>query len=59
MKWGQSGELAFPKIENHCLYRMQAIKTRGLYTFYPIFDGQKRFFKELFRKILKHEKKHY
>jgi hypothetical protein len=29
-------------------YRMRAIITRGLYTFYPIFEGQKRFFKELF-----------
>ena len=29
-------------------YRTRAIITRGLYTFYPIFEGQKRFFKELF-----------
>ena len=29
-------------------YRTRAIITRGLYTFYPIFKGQKRFFKELF-----------
>ena len=29
-------------------YRTRAIITRGLYTFYPIFEGQKR----LFRKIL-------
>jgi hypothetical protein len=27
---------------------MRAIITRGLYTFYPIFEGQKRFLKELF-----------
>ena len=30
------------------IYRMRAIITRGLYTFYPIFEGQKRLFKELF-----------
>ena len=30
------------------VYRTRAIITRGLYTFYPIFEGQKRFFKELF-----------
>ena len=30
------------------MYRTRAIITRGLYTFYPIFKGQKRFFKELF-----------
>ena len=29
-------------------YRTRAIITRGLYTFYPIFEGQKRVFKELF-----------
>ena len=34
------------------IYRMCAIITRGLYNFYPIFEGQKRFFKELFCKIL-------
>ena len=33
-------------------YRTRAIITRGMYTFYPIFEGQKRFFKELFCKIL-------
>ena len=32
-----------------CKYRTRAIKTRGLYTFYPIFEGQKRFFKEFYR----------
>ena len=45
---GQSGELAFTKIENHYVYRTHAIRTHGLYTFYPIFEGQKCFFKELF-----------
>ena len=30
------------------IYRTRAIITRGLYTFYPIFNGQKRLFKELF-----------
>ena len=37
-----------------CLnYRTSAIITRGLYTFYPIFEGQTRLFKEFFfRKIL-------
>ena len=34
------------------IHRTFAIITRGLYTFYPIFEGQKRFFKELFCKIL-------
>ena len=29
-------------------YRTRAIITRGLYTFYPLFEGQKRFFKEVF-----------
>jgi hypothetical protein len=29
-------------------YRTRAIITRGLYTFYPLFKGQKRFFKEVF-----------
>ena len=29
-------------------YRTRAIITRGLYTFYPLFEVQKRFFKELF-----------
>ena len=29
-------------------YRTRAIITRGLYTFYPIFESQKRFFKEFF-----------
>ena len=30
------------------IYRTRAIITRGLYTFYPIFEGQKRFLKGLF-----------
>ena len=29
-------------------YRTRAIITRGLYTFYPLFEVQKRFFQELF-----------
>ena len=33
-------------------YRMRAIITRGLYTFYPIFEDQKRFLRSFFRKIL-------
>ena len=32
----------------YLIYRTRAIITRGLYIFYPIFEGQKRFFKELF-----------
>ena len=31
-----------------CKYRTRAIITRGLYTFYPLFEVQKRFFKGLF-----------
>ena len=30
------------------IYRMRAIINRGLYIFYPILEGHKRFFKELF-----------
>ena len=30
------------------MYRTSAIITRGLCTFYPLFEVQKRFFKELF-----------
>ena len=33
-------------------YHMRAIIPRGLYTFYPIFEGQKRFLRSFFRKIL-------
>ena len=29
-------------------YRTRAIITRGLYTFYPLFEVQKRFFKGFF-----------
>ena len=29
-------------------YRMHAIITRSLYIFYPLFEGKKRFFKEVF-----------
>ena len=32
----------------YLIYRTRAIITRGLYTFYPLFEVQKRFFKELF-----------
>ena len=39
---------ADPEIENTYVYRTPAIITRGLYTVYPIFEGQKRFSKELF-----------
>ena len=35
------------KMEN-TIYRTRAIITRGLYTFYPLFEVQKRFFKGLF-----------
>ena len=31
---------------------MRAIITHGLYTFYPIFEGQKRFLRNFFHKIL-------
>ena len=30
------------------MYRTRAIITRGLYSFYPLFESQKRFFKEVF-----------
>ena len=33
-------------------YRTRAIITRSLYTFYPIFESQKRFLRNFFRKIL-------
>ena len=33
-------------------YRTRAIITRGLFTFYPLFEVQKRFIKLLFLKIL-------
>ena len=32
-------------------YRTRAIIIRGLYIFYPLFEGQKRFFKEVFPEI--------
>ena len=35
-------------VQKNYIYRTRAIITRGLYTFYPIFEGQKRLFKELF-----------
>ena len=33
---------------NGFIYCMRAIITRGLYTFYPLFEVQKRFFNGLF-----------
>ena len=35
-------------LAQHFIYRTRAIITRGLYTFYPLFKAQKRFFKGLF-----------
>ena len=35
-------------LKYHQRYRTRSIITRGLYTFYPLFEGQKRFFKEFF-----------
>ena len=35
-----------------CTYRTRTIITRGLYTFYPIFEGQKRFLRSFFCNIL-------
>ena len=44
-----SFELRFCKRTSLSLkYRTRAIITRGLYIFYPLFEGQKRFFKEVF-----------
>ena len=37
---------------NQTKYRTRAIITRGLYIFYPIFEGQKRFLRSFFHKIL-------
>ena len=37
-----------PAISLKITYRTRAIITRGLYTFYPLFGVQKRFFKGLF-----------
>ena len=34
------------------MYRTRAIITRGLYIFYPIMEGQKRFLRSVFRKFL-------
>ena len=34
------------------MYRTRAIITHGLYTFYPIFEGQKRFLRSFLCKIL-------
>ena len=30
------------------MYRTRGIMTRGLYILYPLFEGQKRFLKEVF-----------
>ena len=39
--------------ESHkSMYRTRAIITRGLYTFYPLFEVQKRFSRGFFLKIL-------
>ena len=35
-------------IQTQIMYRMRAIKTRGLYILKPLFEGQKGFFKELY-----------
>ena len=37
---------------SYLIYRTRAIITRGLYTFYPIFEGKKRFLRNFFCKIL-------
>ena len=34
------------------IYRTRVIKTRGLYIFYPILEGQKRILSSIFRKFL-------
>ena len=38
-------------LKTYIIYLTRAIVIRGLYTFYPIFEGQKCFFKSFFRKI--------
>ena len=38
-------------IRGNSKYRMRVIITRGLYTFYPFFGVQKRFFKVFFLKV--------
>ena len=39
-------------IFGHMRYHMRAIITRGLYTFYPLFQVQKRFLRSFLFKIL-------
>ena len=45
-------EITYSQVPNKRVYSLnyhtRAIMTRGLYTFYTIFEGQKRFFKEVF-----------
>ena len=43
-----NSETANSKMHELFDYRTRAIITRGLYTFYPLFEVQKRFFKGLF-----------
>ena len=38
----------FALLYSENIYRTRAIITRGLYIFYPLFEGQKPFFKGLF-----------
>ena len=40
--------LPIKPVKNQFEYRTRPIITRGSYIFYPILEGQKRFFKELF-----------
>ena len=37
-----------PTLGLHLVYRTRAIITRGFYTFYTLYEVQKRFFKGLF-----------
>ena len=39
-------------MKNLSNYRTRTIITRGLYTFYPLFEVQKRFSRNIFLKIL-------
>ena len=51
--WNPLPTLKLDVIYGHSLmYQTCAIITRGFYTFYPLFEVQKRFFKRLFLKIL-------
>ena len=40
------------KLYIYSTYRTRAIITRGLYIFYQLFEGQKHFLRDFFRKIL-------